>query len=597
LKANLNTPTEIASAYFRWEVPVEGVAICLHLNVVQLLDRDATRAGETSAAGVLLGRIEQGRQLTLVIEGYEACTPEGGALESPFKDRRLMDSVIERWSSRYGRMSAVGFYRTCGREGAALSKDDIHTLDASVVRPKASYERKKLSVQESKPGSAPEARMNIKIASKAEPPGVWLTQSERIFVLIEPRGIPGVSASVYLTRGGAILCQSPRLPFNRGELSRKGIVCQSPGASMHDLSAGTELTKPAQHRSGQRPLHNHASEDESRRRRWLLAAAAILALLSVGFFRVSGQQRLLSFPTDQDGSNDSQLGLKLERSGSDWELTWNQAAPILLETKRARLRIDDDFIHKIIDLDPSELRTGRIIYTPITDDVVLHLELEAAEPAKNVSESVRIVAGLLPAMPKAPGRPAKAASDLRADSRWPAPLSTRDGQRTVERKPVAEQAAGLNQTSASVTESNSPSKSEVPSPNSLAGSAEDAPPTDGLPAPSLSATGQMTGIGSDIFVAVPDAVRGEDVQPAELISRMDPVYPQEAKRRNISGTVEVHFKIDVHGQVREATAVRGEPALVPAALEAVKQSRYKPARLDGLATEVEGKTFVNFRPN
>ncbi len=62
----------------------------------------------------------------------------------------------------------------------------------------------------------------------------------------------------------------------------------------------------------------------------------------------------------------------------------------------------------------------------------------------------------------------------------------------------------------------------------------------------------------------------------QLISMTKPVYPAEAKAQGIEGLVRVNVLIDPKGTVTEAIEVSGPQLLRAAALEAIRQWRYKP---------------------
>jgi TonB family protein len=91
--------------------------------------------------------------------------------------------------------------------------------------------------------------------------------------------------------------------------------------------------------------------------------------------------------------------------------------------------------------------------------------------------------------------------------------------------------------------------------------------------------------------------KGGNAVPAELISRINPIYPEEAKGKKIEGNVELQFKISRDGEVKNLVVKKGDPLLAEAALRAVKGWRYKPALLDGSPTEAQGQVAVNFRLN
>ncbi len=75
-----------------------------------------------------------------------------------------------------------------------------------------------------------------------------------------------------------------------------------------------------------------------------------------------------------------------------------------------------------------------------------------------------------------------------------------------------------------------------------------------------------------------------------------PVYPPDAKSRDIFGIVTVEAEIDKTGRPTSVRIVKGDPALASAVVEAIKKWRWKPLKLNGVAVEVETKIMVNFEP-
>jgi TonB family protein len=73
----------------------------------------------------------------------------------------------------------------------------------------------------------------------------------------------------------------------------------------------------------------------------------------------------------------------------------------------------------------------------------------------------------------------------------------------------------------------------------------------------------------------------KDTQPPKLIRQVDPVYPEEAKKQNIEGTVILGITIGLHGLVTEVKVLESVPALDQAAIDAVKQWQYSGAWIGG----------------
>ena len=93
----------------------------------------------------------------------------------------------------------------------------------------------------------------------------------------------------------------------------------------------------------------------------------------------------------------------------------------------------------------------------------------------------------------------------------------------------------------------------------------------------------------------PQRIRiGGNVQAAKIISRVQPQYPKNAKEQRITGTVRLHVIIGTNGSVQEVTVMSGEPSLADAAVEAVRQWKYKVPTIHGEPVEIETVVDVNF---
>jgi TonB family protein len=75
-------------------------------------------------------------------------------------------------------------------------------------------------------------------------------------------------------------------------------------------------------------------------------------------------------------------------------------------------------------------------------------------------------------------------------------------------------------------------------------------------------------------------------------SRVQPTYPELARKMNITGTVKVQVVVAPNGTVKDAKIVGGHPVLANAALEAVKKWRFEPA-----AGESTGVVDFKFEPH
>ena len=74
-------------------------------------------------------------------------------------------------------------------------------------------------------------------------------------------------------------------------------------------------------------------------------------------------------------------------------------------------------------------------------------------------------------------------------------------------------------------------------------------------------------------------------------SKVPPVYPELAKRMNITGTVKVLVVIAPNGNLKDSKVVGGNPVLVNAAMDALKKWKFEPAD-----TESSGTVEFKFQP-
>lgn len=88
---------------------------------------------------------------------------------------------------------------------------------------------------------------------------------------------------------------------------------------------------------------------------------------------------------------------------------------------------------------------------------------------------------------------------------------------------------------------------------------------------------------------------GGNVAAANLVRRVQPVYPELAKTARVQGSVEFTATISKDGNIENLTLVRGHPLLVKAAQDAVMQWKYRPTLLNGQPVEVITDIVVNFK--
>ena len=204
--ASTDMPTR---PFFRWEVPEEQVIVDVHLNAIELLEKDAVSAYPSIEAGILLGRIDRSSNLIVTVEDYERVAAEGGVAASPFGDGQSIRTYLNRWRRSFSRTSLLGGYRTNPNGQAILNTEDLATL--------------KIIGQ-----SAAEARdARLERPRTLAPLRGGSSEIPTVFLLIESLGRTAHTAVIYLVRGDRVPIQSSPIPLNRMELSKRAVTKRS----------------------------------------------------------------------------------------------------------------------------------------------------------------------------------------------------------------------------------------------------------------------------------------------------------------------------------------------------------------------------------
>ena len=79
-----------------------------------------------------------------------------------------------------------------------------------------------------------------------------------------------------------------------------------------------------------------------------------------------------------------------------------------------------------------------------------------------------------------------------------------------------------------------------------------------------------------------------------MFRKVPPAYPPLARQARIQGRGLLQAQISKEGNIENLQLISGHPMLAPAAIEAVKQWKYKPYLLNGEPVEVDTQVQVNF---
>ena len=122
-----------------------------------------------------------------------------------------------------------------------------------------------------------------------------------------------------------------------------------------------------------------------------------------------------------------------------------------------------------------------------------------------------------------------------------------------------------------------------------------------LPEETISETSLIV-VRSHQFLFVPAQPGPESEHPLERVHlgdrmvKIDPSYPAQALEKSQGGSVHLRTTIGTNGSVVDVQPISGPTNLIPAAVSAVRQWRYKPTDIDGTPIAIEEDIVIEFRP-
>jgi TonB family protein len=105
-----------------------------------------------------------------------------------------------------------------------------------------------------------------------------------------------------------------------------------------------------------------------------------------------------------------------------------------------------------------------------------------------------------------------------------------------------------------------------------------------------------SGLQGNEKTAQPQAHVPADVMAKLVTHRVDPDYPEAARRENLQGVIVLDVVVGRDGSVLGMRAVNGPEVLAQAAMDALRWWRFEPYRVDGQPAVVETTVAVEFKP-
>jgi TonB family protein len=106
---------------------------------------------------------------------------------------------------------------------------------------------------------------------------------------------------------------------------------------------------------------------------------------------------------------------------------------------------------------------------------------------------------------------------------------------------------------------------------------------------------QSSPVESRALDSRPAAEGSKTVSGSRLIHRVEPKYPADARAQRIEGAVVLDVQIGKEGAVQDIAIVEGNSELAEAAVEAVRQWRYRPYTVSGHPVEMQARITVRFK--
>ena len=176
----------------------------------------------------------------------------------------------------------------------------------------------------------------------------------------------------------------------------------------------------------------------------------------------------------------------------------------------------------------------------------------------------------------------------------------KEGARASLSNPVTPAATGGNSPGSAQSEPQTPPAATPVSPPPASAPAAQASAPANSPQPPAGGL-IVTENGKVIYRTPPSGLAGASRASAEvarsgtwLVHRVEPEYSPEARAQNLQGAVVLDIQIRGDGTVGLVNVASGHPILAKAAVEAVKQWRYKPNFVDGHAVESQARVTIRF---
>lgn len=323
--------------HYVWWFPGSPVKVRVDLHVIERLQKRLRDAGHGIAEqGLLFGKVLDGA--TEIFEFQPA-------------SNRSVPEMIAELSTEPGKRLLVGYYRTEQGETLRLNADDLFLFKTFFGRP------------------------------------------YHVFLMIQPSAFAPANATFFFSRGENKMAEFPFLEFPLD-------------ASLLATEERDRISRCRQ-ASGESTTVQHSSPPESytvrtgRRVLVKIAAGALVAafLLAAGWLSTPLLQQRSSRvwsaiwkaqPAVQSSPHSyPHIGLQAKRQDRDLAVTWNHESPWILAATSGLISIEDGSVKSQISLNSDQIHGESILYSPISDQVLI--QLMVTTPTGGATESLRVI--------------------------------------------------------------------------------------------------------------------------------------------------------------------------------------------------------------
>jgi hypothetical protein len=349
--------------FYVWEVSGKPISIQLHFDIVDRVSPDilrglgALKRRGAEVGGILLGRIEVGPHPTVIVQDFVPVPSEyltGPSYNLSPNDLVAFEAALERCKAEpAGKLSPIGFYRSHTRDELRMDEADVNLARRYFPEPTS------------------------------------------VFLLVKPFATRPCIGGFFFWEDGEINRESTYLqfPFVRRELGG-GDPRSAPGPRKPQAEPAVER-EPVRLRPAAEAILSTPEEPPKAiyklAWRWLIVPVFLILAGVSGFFAYRNLDNAKA-PAGRVSSPIAALPLKLSVSDRKGQLdvTWDRNARAVTQAKRGILSIADGDKRRDLELSGLQLRNGRVLYSRLSGDVSLRLEV-FPEGQPGVVESIRVI--------------------------------------------------------------------------------------------------------------------------------------------------------------------------------------------------------------